>query len=74
MMQKPIVVANYVSASEQLENGHLGMIVPIDADALAKGIMRLCDDPALAEEYKKRLSERDFSNRSEIEKFYNIVK
>jgi hypothetical protein len=50
------------------------MIVPIDADALAKGIMRLCDDPALAEEYKKRLSERDFSNRSEIEKFYNIVK
>jgi len=74
MMQKPIVVANYISASEQLENGHLGMIVPIDADALAKGIMRLYDDPALAEEYTKRLSERDFSNRSEIEKFYGIVK
>lgn len=73
MMYKPIVATDYVSASEQLEGGELGLIVNIDADDIYRGVRRLLDDRALADNFSEKLAARNFGNRDEINKFYKLV-
>ncbi len=55
---KPILVTEYLSAREQLEDGALGTICPIGADGVYEGLKRMMDDPALCEGYVRALSER----------------
>jgi len=72
IMFKPILVTNYLSAAEQLENGRLGMIVKIDADEIYRGVHRLLDDSELSDTFSERLHQQNFDNSSEIEKFYKL--
>jgi glycosyltransferase involved in cell wall biosynthesis len=72
MMYKPIVATNYVSASEQLGCGELGIITDINAEAIYRGIRRMLDDTALRDSFTLKLSKCNFGNVSEIEKFYMI--
>ncbi len=74
IMFKPIVATNYVSASEQLEYGELGVITEISGKSIYSGIKRLLDDSTYRDNFTHKLSERNFSNASEIEKFYTAVK
>ncbi|MBE6701739.1 MAG: glycosyltransferase [Ruminococcaceae bacterium] len=74
IMKKTILVTNYLSASEQLENGKLGYITDISVDGVYKGLKELLDNEELSANYMKELSSRDFSNKNEIEKFYGILK
>lgn len=74
IMRKPILAANYLSAPEQLENGKIGHICEISSDGIYEAIKTLIDSEELRKEYVAELSERDFSNRDEINKFYNIIK
>jgi len=73
ILLKPIVATNYLSANEQLENGEIGMVVDIDPSAIADGICRLLKEPALADAYATRLSERKLGNTDEIEVFYRMA-
>lgn len=72
IMYKPIVATDYLSASEQLDFGELGIITDIDSKAIYGGIRQLLDDDTLRDRFTMRLSERDFGNAEEIEKFYKI--
>ncbi len=74
IMYKPIVATNYVSASEQLDFGELGIITEINGKAIYGGIRRLLDDAALRDGFTMKLSKRNFGNSEEIEKFYKIAK
>lgn len=73
MMKKPILASRYLSAGEQLEEGKLGHLCDISTEGIYSSLKELLDTPELSEKYIKALSERDFSNRSEIEKFYGII-
>lgn len=73
IMYKPIVATNYVSASEQLDFGELGIITDINGKAIYGGIRRLLDDTALRDGFTMRLSKCNFGNSEEIEKFYKIA-
>lgn len=73
MMYKPIVATNYVSASEQLDAGNLGLITDINSEAIYRGIRQMLDDTAFRDGFTLRLSEHDFGNASEIEKFYKMT-
>ncbi|MHB1152751.1 MAG: glycosyltransferase [Eubacteriales bacterium] len=73
IMYKPIVATNYVSASEQLDFGELGIITEINGKAIYGGIRRLLDDAALRDSFTMKLSKRNFGNSEEIEKFYKIT-
>ena len=73
MLCRPIVATNYVSAAEQLEGGELGIIVDIDADSIYRGVARMLSDADLRQSFKNKLMERDFGNKSEINKFYQIA-
>lgn len=74
IMKKPIMTANYLSASEQLEGGRLGYICEISSEGIYEGLKALADSKEMREKYIEELSKRDFANTSEINKFYEIIK
>lgn len=74
IMKKPIMSANYLSAKEQLEDGNLGYICDISTDGIYQGLKAMAESEELRQGYVARLSERDFSNEYEINKFYEILK
>ena len=41
MLGKPVVITNYETAKSQLENGVDGIIVPLDNQKCAEGILNL---------------------------------
>ncbi len=73
IMKKPILAANYLSAEEQLENGSIGIICDISVDGIYIALKELINSEQLKSKYVAALSSHDFSNKSEIEKFYNII-
>jgi glycosyltransferase involved in cell wall biosynthesis len=73
ILAKPIFVCNYLSASEQLEGGEFGVIGEISTEGIYSGLKTLLGDGALAKSLSDKLSERVFSNESEIEKFYALL-
>lgn len=54
---KPVLVTNYTSAGEQLENGKFGVITEISSDGIYRGLKILLDDEALRLQYSHVLSE-----------------
>ena len=54
---RPILVTNYTSAREQLENGKYGMITEISEEGIYKGLKTFLDDEALRLQYSLGLSE-----------------
>ena len=74
IMFKPIMVCDYLSAREQLENGALGVICPISSEGIYDGIKKLLDSPALCDRFTETLAKRKFGNSGEIEKFYGMLR
>ena len=54
---KPIIVTNYTSACEQLENGKIGMITDISENGIYEGLKKMLSDRALCEKYSALLFE-----------------
>lgn len=52
----PILVTNFTSASEQLENGKLGHIVDISEDGIYMGLKRMLDDAEFRAGLKENLT------------------
>ena len=73
MMCKPIMVTNYVSASEQLCGGEYGVITDISADGIYEGLGKLVRDEELRRSLSERLSKENFGNAEQIEKFYAMA-
>ena len=66
MLEKPVVITNYSTASSQLEDGVDGFIVPLDNEGCAQGIVDAIGNRNRIAEIKENLRKRDFSNRKEI--------
>lgn len=73
ILRKPIVVASYLSAKEQLCDGKYGMIADMNPKGIYEKLKIMLTQPEVAESFVNELSKHDFSNTSEIEKFYNII-
>lgn len=73
MLAKPIVVSQYLSAPEQLEDGKLGIITPIGSEGIYQGLKRMLSSDDLRKQFQKTLSARDFGNQSEIQKFEKAI-
>lgn len=52
---KPILVTNYISASEQLKNGLIGKITEISEEGIYRALKELLDCGEIREEFSKRL-------------------
>lgn len=73
MLGKPVAITRYATSKDQLEEGVDGVIVPMDNKGCAKEIASLLRDPTRMQMLSKNCRSRDYSNREEVEKLYQIV-
>ncbi len=73
MLNVPIVTTRFDAVHQQMVDGKNGLIVDIDADAVAAGIIKLIDDQNLKENIIKYLTSEKKGNMEEIAKFYQLI-
>ena len=73
MLGKPVVITRYATSASQLEDGVDGVIVPMDNEGCAKGIAALLREPERLNRLSQACRSRDYSNRNEVERLYQIV-
>lgn len=73
IMRKPIIVTNFRTAKDQINHEEDGLIVDMNAGAIAEGIQRLIHDDALREQFTANLSRQRLGTADEIAKLYQIV-
>lgn len=73
MLCKPVLVTNYPTASSQIKDGKDGVIVPMDNQGCAEGIVNLINDKTKQEEIINYLKTHDYGNEKEIEKIYSLL-
>ena len=73
MLCKPVVVTNYPTASSQIQDAVDGVIVPMDNEECAKGILEFILDEQKQNQIVKYLQNHDYGNMAEIEKLYRLM-
>ncbi|CAM4182199.1 glycosyltransferase involved in cell wall biosynthesis [Paenibacillus endophyticus] len=73
ILNKPIVITNFSTAKDQLEDGIEGLIVEMNAEAIASGISNLIHNTELRSRITRHLAELTLGTESEIEKLYQIL-
>ncbi|MBN9647089.1 glycosyltransferase [Terrisporobacter glycolicus] len=72
ILKKPIVVTNYETAREQIDNEINGLIVDMNSNDICNGIERIIKDSKLRDRLCNNLSKIDFGTEKEIEKLYRM--
>ncbi len=70
---KPILLADYSTARDQLTNGKEGVIVPLEANMLASMLNKMLTDDSLCKRLSENLSLKDTANEDEILKLYDLI-
>lgn len=73
ILHKPVIITNYATSSSQLRDGYDGIIVPMDNEGCAEGIVRVINNLELQKRLIDNTKEIDYSNREEINKLYQLV-
>lgn len=73
MLYKPVVVTNYPTASSQIQDGKDGVIVPLNNEGCAKGLVEFILDKQKQEHIIEYLKAHDYGNVGEVEKIYNLI-
>lgn len=73
LLHKPIVVTNFSSAKDQIDDRHTGLIAEMNGAAVAEKIELLINNDLLMKKLSKNLKDSAKGNEQEIEKFYNLI-
>jgi len=73
MLYKPVVITNFPTAQSQLTDGVDGVIVPMDNDGAARGLIRFIKDKELQARLITNLHKHDYGNENEVGKIYNLI-
>lgn len=73
ILNKPIVITNYATSASQLQDGYDGVIVPMDNEGCAKGIVDVINNKRLQDEICDNIKKRDYINSKEITKLYGLI-
>lgn len=73
ILNKPIVITDFETSKSQLIDGFDGIIVPMDNEGCANGIVKLIKDKELQNKLIENTKKTDYSNKEEIKKIYNIL-
>ena len=68
-----MIITNYATAASQLKDGVDGVIVPMDIEACADGIIKVIKDKRLQETLIENTKKTDYTNSGEIEKLYQLM-
>lgn len=73
ILNKPILVTDFSTAKDQIDNEINGLIVDMKPEAIAKGIERLIKDTELRKKLVNNLSKEKLGTEEEIYKLYEIL-
>lgn len=73
MLCKPVIVTNYATAPSQVRSGKDGVIVPLENQACAQGIVAVVQDKKLQQQLVAYLQTHDFGNETEIRKIESLI-
>lgn len=73
MLGKVVVITNYATSGSQLENGVDGVIVPMDNEGCARGIIEVLKNSVLRKQIIENTKKRDYTNAKEIEKINSLL-
>ena len=73
ILKKPIVVTNFGSAVEMVEDGKLGLISDFDKQDVADKILKMLDDEEFFENCKKYVMQYKYSNDSAYKQFMEAI-
>ena len=73
MLNVPCVTTNFDVVYTQMINGENGLVVEMNAEAVADGIIHLATDQGLYQHIKGYQEQEKKGNTEEIEKFYNLI-
>lgn len=73
ILHKPVVITNYATSASQLKDGYDGVIVPMDNEGCANGIVEVIRDKDLQKALVENTKNQDYANMSEVEKLYKII-
>lgn len=73
ILNKPVIITNYASSKSQLQDGFDGIIVPMDNQGCADGIVKVIDDKDLQNQLIENTKKTDYTNSKEIEKLYKLI-
>lgn len=73
MLGKPVIITNFPTAKSQLNDGFDGVIVPMDNDSVASGIIDLIHNEKKREYLIENMRRTDYGNEKEIEKIYKLI-
>ena len=74
ILGKPVAVTAYPTASSQINDGVDGVIVPLDNEGCAQGLVRFIADTAQQDRISGYLRTHDYANSTEVEKIYQLIK
>ena len=74
MLGKPVVITNYSTSASQLEDGIDGVIVPMDNEGCAEGIVALLKDNERMNALSQICINRDYANRFEVNKLKSVLR
>lgn len=72
-LHKPVVITNFATSSSQLVDGYDGIIVPMDNEGCARGIVQLLDNKQRMKCLSDNTRQVDYSNNSELDKLYQLI-
>ncbi|MGG0788110.1 glycosyltransferase [Peribacillus simplex] len=73
VLGRPIVVTNYSTVTDQIQDGCNGLIVPLNSEGIYKGISQLIDSIELREKFSRELLKKQLGNEDEVQKLYQII-
>ncbi|PLR68733.1 glycosyltransferase [Bacillus sp. UMB0893] len=74
ILKKPIIVTNFSTAKDQIENEFDGLVVDMNSMAVADGIEKLIEYPDLRNNLSMNLSQQKLGTENEINKLYNLIR
>lgn len=73
ILNKPVIITNYASSKSQLQDGFDGVIVPMDNQGCAYGIVKVIDDKDLQNQLIENTKKTDYTNSKELSKLYELI-
>lgn len=69
----PIVVTNYPTIKDQVEDGKEGVVVPMNPEGIADGIEQMLTNISLREGIEKYLKSHEYGNQDEVQKYIDLI-
>lgn len=69
----PIVATEYPTVGDQLEDKVEGMVVPMNPEGIAEGLLEMARNDELRKKYSSYLASREYGNQKEIEKYIQLM-